>query len=209
MLISRIITTVFLGLSFFGFCDAQGVNHDSKIIPITVTGNGCIDLLNEKSVREELRLDDLQSQELDSKIKLFGDTNAELILMLQSGITDMKKFSDQSTKCREMLEEFEENIPDMLDPTQVKQLADLCVAREGFFALSYCVVAERLELTFAQRQKIRRIRLKSSSPFDAGSKIGTAKGVLEKMKLQKSTLGSEFLVVLTEPQKAVLESLKR
>ena len=174
------------------------------------TGSGCINLLMDTNVRKELNLDLNQIAELDAKIKVLVESQAEITKIMQGAskqAIDVKKFVEVGSKNKELLEETEESLTEILDPMQVDLLAKKCVEQEGSQALVYLVVADRLKLTSSQRQKIARIR--TSSTGLSGSKPVSGMDTLQRMRMQKEKSGEEFMAVLTDQQEAQFNSFKK
>ncbi|MFN9421176.1 MAG: hypothetical protein ACK578_27305 [Pirellula sp.] len=179
MLIWRSFIAGFWIFGCLGLCMGQDLQRGAPAIK--TTGNGCLELIREDLICKELKLDSHQKQELDAKIKEIDKTNSEFSRLIMGGIKDTKRFAELAIKSREMLEEFDESLPEILDPDQVTRLAKLCVEREGSMALIYILVADHLKLTFAQRQKIARIKTRPSGLLTLG---GSPQDALEKFKVQ-------------------------
>jgi hypothetical protein len=203
MLYWRCLLAGFLIFGFPGLCMGQDLKAGVPVIK--QNGNGCLALLQEDAIRKELKLDLPQKQELDTKIELLVKTNSEFANLILGGIKDTKKFSELATKSREMLEEFDESLSEILDPEQASRLVAICVERDGAIALSYILVADHLKLTFAQRQKIARVKMRPSGLLIMG---GSPRDALEKFKAQNEQRGEEYLAVLTDQQRTVFDGLK-
>lgn len=190
-----------------GFCNGQELNLGLQAMKRT--GNACINLLMDKDFRKELNLDTNQVLELDTKIKALIESQGELMKMMQGarGAVDVQKFLEVGSKTRELQEETEESLAEILDPSQLDRLAEICVEKEGGQALVYFVVAERLKLSSAQRQKVARIRTTSAGLFS--SKVASGKDFIERMKSQREKSGDELISVLTDKQKILFDSFKK
>ncbi len=187
-------------------CFGQERNLNTSIDK--VSSSGCINLLISQEVRKELRLDDVQVKELNSRIEAVHKAQEEMGKLLQSGVKDPRKFTEIATKARELQEETEDSLWEILDPVQADRFAQICIAKDGARSLAYLVVAQRLQLTLSQWQKVNRLKMKSASGV-LMSGTGTGKEFIERMKTDRETQGEGYIGLLTAEQKNSFYSFRK
>jgi hypothetical protein len=144
-----------------------------------------------------LKLDDSQVAAIESMYIDVRETNGDLFRLLKGKTVDPVALSELSTKTGHLQEEFEEALLEILDPVQLRYLAGVCLRKEGILAVKYKVVAEALNVSRIQGEKIARI-FRMSSLGVASAKSG--KEAMEQVAAQAKKKSEDIKQVLSPEQ---------
>jgi hypothetical protein len=160
-------------------------------------GGDSVGLLSQKSVQEELKLSDEQRTKA-----------TQLAEKQREGFQDFRNLSrdERQKKFEERTAANRTAVAAILDPAQVKRLRQISLQQQGARALADSEVADALQLSSEQKQKIKTV-LDDSGDKAREAFQGGREGAREKMEaLRKSSLDSAA-AVLTDEQKSKWKEL--
>ncbi len=177
-------------------------------------------LLAIPEVQVELSLNDDQKKqirELDDKVRQErqGAFNFQELRDLKEE-ERQKKMDEFRKKNEEVNKSTIEQIGKILDANQNERLQQLRLQREGVAAIATANIAEKLELSQEQKDKISKIQVdaRQNSPFGRGGAGGAQpsdeerRAAFEKFREAREKQNADLLAVLTADQKANWEKLQ-
>lgn len=170
-------------------------------------GGGVAGLLMMKEVREELKLDEDQVQELEDLGKGIQESMASMRPQ-QGQAPDPAAMQANMEKIRKVMAETEEKIAEMLDPKQLDRLIGLVIQRDSLRALNSKIVAEKLEITDDQKAKMAEIEKGLGDKMRELFQGGFSPEMRDKMRELREEGDTKLKALLTDKQKEDMESLK-
>jgi len=170
-------------------------------------GGGVSGLLMMKEVREELKLDEDQVQELEDLGKGIRESMASMRPQ-QGQAPDPAAMQANMEKIRKVMAETEEKISDMLDPKQLDRLIGLVIQRDSLRALNSKIVADKLEITDEQKAKMAEIEKGLGDKMRELFQGGFSPEMRDKMRELREEGDTKLKALLTDKQKEDMESLK-
>lgn len=185
---------LFFAYVVFG-CAPIVLSQEAPVVAPVRVANGCINLVMDKDVQKSLKLDESQVAALDQRYLDVRETSGEFLRLIRGKETSA--LSEIALKSVHLQEEFEEALLEILDPVQVGNLAGFCLRKEGMLAVKYKVVAEELNLSRIQGEKISRIfKVRTLAVPSAKS----AKEAMEQVDAQAKKKKEDITLVLTPEQ---------
>lgn len=182
---------------------------------------GITSLLSIKEVRDELKMDEEQTKEIDAFTKELRDEMQSQFAGFGGGrggpgggaaAPDMTKINEAIAK---MQQKSESKLGEVLDPIQMDRLVGLFIQRDGVQTLSSKIISTRLEITEDQKTKLADQEKNAwegmRSLFGSGAGGGGGGGggdMREKMEKMRKDSEEKITGVLTAAQKAKMEELK-
>jgi len=177
---------------------------------------GPIALLMMKEVREELKLDEDQTKELDVSGK---EMREESMALFQNGDNaggppDFAKIQERMKevmpKMLAITSKFESKLEEVLDPNQMDRLLGLVVQRDGARSLSNGMVAARLKITEDQKAKMAELEKSQGEAMRAAMQGGGPRGpeMMEKMQALRKESDEKLSAILSDEQKKSMEAMK-
>jgi hypothetical protein len=170
-------------------------------------GGGVSGLLMMKEVREELKLDEDQVQELES----IGKSMMEGLMSMrpQPGqAPDPAAMQANMEKMRKAMAESEAKIEEVLDPKQLNRLIGLVIQRDNLRSLNSKIVAEKLGITDEQKAKMAEIEKESGEKMRELFQGGFNAEMRDKMREMREEGETKLKGLLTDSQKEEMETLK-
>lgn len=170
-------------------------------------GGGVSGLLMMKEVREELKLDEDQVQELES----IGKSMMEGMMGMrpQPGqAPDPAAMQANMEKMRKVMAESEAKIEEVLDPKQLNRLIGLVIQRDNLRSLNSKIVAEKLGITDEQKAKMVDIEKESGEKMRELFQGGFNAEMRDKMREMREESEAKLKGLLTDAQKEEMETLK-
>ena len=189
-------------------------------------GRGIASLLTIKEVRDELKMDEEQTKEMEAFAKELRDEMQSQFAGFGSGrggpggsggggpgggggggAPDMTKINEAMAK---MQLKSESKLGEVLDPIQMDRLVGLFIQRDGVQTLSSKIISTRLEITEDQKTKLADQEKNAwegmRSLFGGGG--GGGGDMREKMEKMRKESEEKISSVLTSAQKAKMDELK-
>lgn len=185
--------------------------------------NSLISLAAMKEVRDELKVDDVQSKELDEISKELGDAMREMFAggggrQGGGGFDDAarQRMQENAEKMAKLQSKADEKLSDILDPKQMDRLLGLLVQRSLTSALANSQISAKLNITEDQKTKFKELdearRASRGGPGGGGPGGGGAGGPggfdRERFEQMRKENEEKVLAVLTADQKKSLEDMK-
>jgi hypothetical protein len=149
-------------------------------------------LLGQESVQKELKLTDEQKQD----VKQF----AEKLRGEMQGLRDLDP-SEQESKRRELAGNAEKEIGKILHPDQAKRLHQIGLQLQGAMALNNPKVAEELQLTSEQKEKVKDMQQQMQKQMeDLRQAGGSQEENREKIAEMRKSAASKAQEMLTPEQ---------
>lgn len=170
-------------------------------------GGGVTGLLMIKEVRDELKLDEDQVQELEDMGKAMMESMRSM-RPAQGQQPDMKAMQEAAEKMRKAMAESESKVEEMLDPKQVDRLIGLVIQRDNLRALNSKLVADRLGVTEEQKTKMAAIEKEQGEKMRELFQGGFNADMRDKMREMREAGEAKIKDLLTDKQKSDMEALK-
>jgi Spy/CpxP family protein refolding chaperone len=155
-------------------------------------GMNTIFLLGQKSVQEELKLNDEQIK----KVKELQEKQREVF----------QNFRDLSPEeRREKMQEMAKAVDGVLKPPQLKRVKQIALQQAGARAVNDEEVAKALNVTDEQKEKIREIQRES---FEKMRELGRDEDAAKKRQELMKETNEKMMAVLTAEQKTKLKELQ-
>jgi hypothetical protein len=179
-------------------------------------GQDTLGILSMPEVQKELGLDDAKKKEVGEIVE---KTQQELMASFNfrelQGLSDeerQKKMEEFRKKGEELNKKAVEQVGKVLDSKQFERFRELRLQREGVAALGRPEVAQKLELSQEQKDKVKKIQ--DDSRRDAGGGAGFGRlsdeerrEYFAKREERAQKVNSDLLAVLTSAQKESWEKM--
>lgn len=203
----------------------KGGFGDFKLLqPIfTALGSSPASLLTNKSVREEIKLDEEQIKDLEAKTKeRVGGDFQERIAKLTEKAKQLEGVAEDKLdeKVREVFKEEiaapMQEAEKVLKPEQVKRLKQIHFSNRGIGLFSDAEYAKALKVTDDQKTKAKEIQtelnkdlreLGGGRPGGGGRPMAPSKETLEKMATLRKEAKEKAMALLTDDQKKVYKDM--
>ena len=184
---------------------------------------GIASLLTIKEVRDELKMDEEQTKEMEAFTKELRDEMQSKFAGFGGGrggpgggggpgsgaaAPDMTKINDAIAS---MQLKSESKLGEILDPIQMDRLVGLFIQRDGARTLNSKIISTRLEITGDQKVKIadqEKIAGEEMRSLYGGGGGGGGGDMREKMDKMRKDSEEKITGLLTAAQKAKMEELK-
>lgn len=185
--------------------------------------SGIASLLTIKEVRDELKMDEEQTKEMDAFTKELRDEMQTQFAGFGGGrggpgggggpgsgaaAPDMTKINEAIAS---MQLKSESKLGEILDPVQMDRLVGLFIQRDGARTLNSKIISTRLEITEDQKAKIadqEKIAGEEMRSLFGGGGGGGGGDMREKMDKMRKDSEERITGLLTAAQKAKMEELK-
>ncbi len=160
-------------------------------------GPGLLALATQQSVKEELKL-------TDDQLKVITPL-AEKQREGGRGMRDAT--AEQRQKVQEQIAANEKSLAEVLQPDQLKRLKQIALQQQGALAVARPAVAEDLQLTAEQKDKIKTMQQDVQDKMREAMQAGNREEARSKMtELRKST-NEKVLELFTDEQKTKWKEL--
>ena len=170
-------------------------------------GGGVAGLMTLKEVREELKLDEDQTKEIEDLGKAMMESMASMRPQ-QGQAPDPAAMQANMEKIRKATAEAESKIEDILDPKQLNRLIGLVIQRDNLRSLNSKIVADKLEITDEQKTKMADIEKGLGEKMRELFQSGFSPEMRDKMRELREEGDTKLKGLLTSKQKEDMESLK-
>jgi len=183
------------------FADGQvGLNSGlqkkfAKVPPSNFIGSDLLQLLTKDEVLVELRSDVEQKTEILEEIRKIQEGMNEALAATQENKKVL--FSNVFSAREKLISRLDE----ILDPIQLNRLVGIYIRRIGGMTLCNSMVADKLNLTDAQRQQISEIASKQT----LGDYSKIRGDIKEQIALRRIETGRQMLSVLTSEQRRLFD----
>jgi hypothetical protein len=172
---------------------------------------GGLMLLTNKSVQQELKVDDAQAEKLNSFATGLRDKQGEQFQKLQDLPQEERRAKMQELG-QAMAAEVRKGLNDLLKPEQVKRYEQIQLQQMGVLgALAMPRVQEALNPTEDQRSKLRTIqedqREAMTELFQGGGGGGDRAAAMQKLNELRKKGNDKAMAVLTDSQKSTWNEL--
>jgi len=160
-------------------------------------------LLSNKSVQQELKLDDTQAEKIGGVVR---DINAKM----REKIADIPQ-EERREKFAELIRSTNEEIKtatkDELKPEQVRRLEQIIRQQSGIAAFAEPGTAEKLELSADQKEKLREIATETASKQRELFESGNREEMREKSATIRKEAQEKAVAVLNDKQQGTWKEL--
>lgn len=165
--------------------------------------NDPISLVRNPNVREEIKLTDEQSIQIDEVFAKLTATRRESSAGLRGASVEerQKKFAEIQEKMKVQSEDANKEIEKALKPEQLARLEQISIQRQGLLALNNPSVAKKLKLTEEQLEKIAAVRSEGTK------KRQQLIQDLRSGNLDRTQLAGKIMEIQQQTEKAVMEAL--
>lgn len=161
-------------------------------------GPGLIVLANQKSVQEDLKVTEEQAKTITQLVE--KQREAMRGFGRDAKPEDRQKMNEQRTANEKALEEA-------LQPEQVKRLKQISLQQQGLFAVERPEVAETLQLTSEQKDKIREISKETRDKIRESTGGGNREEAMAKGRELRKANQEKLQALLTDEQKTKWKEL--
>lgn len=159
-------------------------------------GGGVMFLLGQESVQKELKL----SEEQVKKVQELGEKQREAF----QGLRDLGQ-EERRTKMQELAKANDKAIGQILKPEQLKRARQIALQRQGAAAVNNEEIAKALNVTDAQKEKIREIQTKAREEMQG---LGFDEEARTKRQEVMKAMNEKISGVLTAEQKTKLKEMQ-
>ena len=172
---------------------------------------GGLMLLTNKSVQQELKVDDTQAEKLNSFAQGLREKQGEQFQKLQD-LSQEERRAKMQELGQAMSAEIRKGLTDLLKPEQVKRFEQIQLQQMGVLgAPAMPRVQEALNLTDDQKSKLRSIQEEQQESmrelFQGGGSGGDRAAAMQKISELRKKGNDKAMALLTDSQKASWKDL--